>query len=194
METSYTSGQIFVHDTFSVCLCLYIVVTAFQCRVSMVLNTVHSILLAQDIQNDARQITIRFWGFNICVVFACVGQHPLTAGDHYSLFHLTAGLSPATGEHAGKWVTVKTVCLPHICCPSTLSTPGTSRQRPETVTTRTTSQQKSLRWFWVKVQWDDNVAMVPNQRPTPAARRWLRQYSGDEGTLMSSVGRNFQDG
>lgn len=59
----------------------------------------------------------------LCCLGRCQLPHPLTAGEHYSLFQLTAGLSPTTGEHAGKWVTVNIVCLPHICFTSALSTP-----------------------------------------------------------------------
>lgn len=60
----------------------------------------------------------------------CVGMphspHSLSVGECYSLFQLTAGLSPATGEHAGKWVTVDAVCRPRICLGSTPSTPGSA--------------------------------------------------------------------
>lgn len=69
-----------------------------------------------------KQLGVRF-----CILGVCLGKchspHSLTAGEHYSLFELTAGLSPATGEHAGKWVTVNTVCLSHICSVSTPSSP-----------------------------------------------------------------------
>lgn len=77
----------------------------------------------------------------------CQSLHSPTAGERYSLFQLTAGLSPATGEHAGKWVTVNTVCLPHICSTSTMSTPRkcmTPRQRTkETVSKCAASLQKN---------------------------------------------------
>lgn len=49
----------------------------------------------------------------------CQSPHSLTAGNYYSLFHLTAGLPPTTGDHAGKRVAVNTVCLPHICSTGT---------------------------------------------------------------------------
>lgn len=64
-----------------------------------------------------------FLSYSRVCVGMCQSPHTLTAGDYYSLFQLTAGLSPTTGEHAGKWVTVNTVCLPHICSSSTSSTP-----------------------------------------------------------------------
>ena len=54
----------------------------------------------------------------------CQSPHSLIAGEHYSLFQLTAGLSPATGEHAGMWVTVNTVCLPTYAPPAPCQTPG----------------------------------------------------------------------
>lgn len=49
--------------------------------------------------------------------------------QHSSLFQLTSGLSPATGEHAGKWITVCHLCPPHICFTSTVY-PREETRRP----------------------------------------------------------------
>lgn len=76
----------------------------------------------------------------------CQSPRSLTA-----LFQLTAGLSPATGEHAGKWVTV-VVCFAHICSTVTLSLPRkrmTSQQRLSVSTggAAVRKQETSLRLF-----------------------------------------------
>lgn len=98
-----------------------------------------------------KQLSIRFWIFSFNVFLGmCQSPHSLTAGERYSLFQLTAGLSPTTGEHAGKWVTVNTVWLPHICFTSALSTPRicmTPWQRTKAVSKCATLLQKSLQLF-----------------------------------------------
>lgn len=65
----------------------------------------------------------------LCCLGTCYSEHLLKAGDHSSLFQLTSGLSPATGEQAGKWVTVCHLCLPHICFTSTVY-PQEEARRP----------------------------------------------------------------
>ncbi len=148
----------------------------------------------------------------------CQSPHSLTAGERYSLFQPTAGLSLATGEHAGKWVTVNTVCLPHICSTSTVSTPRkgmTPRQRTkETVSKCATSPPKitavvlqsrgAARWhvyhFAVVMfphdrllqQWVETFLII--QRLMSEAGRVIAlrpsQYSGDEARLRYSAGSN----
>lgn len=148
----------------------------------------------------------------------CQSPHSLTASERYSLFQLTAGLSLATGEHAGKWVTVNTACLTHICSTGTLSTPRkcmTPRQRTkETMSKCATLLQKSQQLFCrVEVQRDDMCAPLPLscfsmmdcsgsewkcflliQRlvSEPGRMMVLRQsqYCGDEVRLRYSVGSN----
>lgn len=129
---------------------------------------------------------------------------------------LTAGLSPSAGEHAGKWVTVSTVCLPHICFTSTLSAlrkRSTSRQRTKTASKCGNSLRQSLcaEWRCSKMTHDATspLSCFPMRGFTDAewkhfwwsvAGRMMvprqSQYSGDEVRLSNSVGSNqgnFQD-
>lgn len=55
------------------------------------------------------------------------------------LFTPTEGLSPATGVHAGKWVTVNPICLPHICSPAA---PSTCRRHDTSTKNKRDSEQK----------------------------------------------------
>lgn len=129
---------------------------------------------------------------------------------------LTAGLSPSAGEHAGKWVTVSTVCLPHICFTSTLSAlrkRSTSRQRTKTASKCGNSLRQSLcaEWRCSEMTHDATspLSCFPMRGFTGAewkhfwwsvAGRMMvprqSQYSGDEVRLSNSVGSNqgnFQD-
>lgn len=114
-----------------------------------------------------KRLSIRFWFFRISVCLGvCQSPHSSTAGERYSLFQLTAGLSAATGEHAGKWVTVNTVCLPHICSTGTMSSHRkcmTPRQRTKETVSKCATVKYNCSCFAhaFEVQRDHTCATSP---------------------------------